>query len=180
MCMSAYVIKQYEEYRKTEPKNYILLGCATLGLAMFLASLAAEIHVGFVFSLILANFFAILSLYIAARYIKSTKIRADLQQNLFKGLICGFLANLLVLTLFLELFGSKKMLIIIFLEILVYAISGVYYIYAMVFIIIPSLDDDGDTEDIIMGLARLYSEFFRIVWHLGQLIISKFKGSNSN
>ena len=180
MCVSGYVIKNYEEYRKTEPKNYILLACATLGIAMFVASLAAFIDVGFVFSIILADLFAVLSLYIAARYIQSTKVRDDLYRNLFKGLIGGFLVNLLVLFLILTLFGSKRKLILILLACLVCAICGVYYIYAMVFIIIPSLDDDGDSEDIILGLARLYFEYFRINWLLGKILINKCRGNNTN
>ena len=153
MCVSGYVIKQYEEYRKTEPKNYVLLACTTLGIAMFLTSLAAFIHVGFVFSMILADLFAVTSLYIAARYIQSTKVREELYQNLFKGLIGGFFANLLVLFLIITIFTgakSKEMIFFLACSCLVCAICGVYYIYAMVFIIIPSLDDDdGDSEDII-------------------------------
>ena len=49
---------------------------------MFVASLAAIIHVGFVFTVVLADFSAVFSLYIAARFIESTKVRADLIKNL--------------------------------------------------------------------------------------------------
>ena len=38
---AGYVLHTMEEYRKKDPWNYVLLGLATLGYAMFVASLAA-------------------------------------------------------------------------------------------------------------------------------------------
>ena len=73
---------------------------------------------------------------------------------MLKGLGFGFAANLAADGILLYMFGSKDIYYGMFIASAVFALAGLYINYALLYIIIPSLDEvDADNEDIIYGVV---------------------------
>ena len=176
---SGYVLHTMDEYRKKHPWNYVLLGVGTAGYAMFVASLGAIISVELFFVMIFGGFMAVLSCYVTSRYTESTKERDDAMDNLKKGLGAGLIANIVTTAVILSVAGSKSMVLGIGLSSIVFAVAGLFIGWVTLFIIIPSLDEDGaDSEDIIGGVVRIYVEKMLLGWRLAKLALEKCKGTS--
>ena len=73
---------------------------------------------------------------------------------MLKGLGFGLAANLAATGILLYMFGSKDIYWGIFVSCAIFALAGLYINYVMLYIIIPSLDEDeADNEDIIYGVV---------------------------
>ena len=122
--------------------KYVIFGVGTAATALFMASLTAILAIETVSEMVFGGFMAVASCYMASRYIESTKIRGEVQNNLLKGLGVGLATNIVAIGIVLYMFGSKDIYWGMFISSAIFAISGLYINYVMLYIIIPSLDED--------------------------------------
>ena len=174
-----FVLYTMEEWRKKDIWKYVLLGVGTLAIALFMASLTAIFAIEFFNALVFGGFMAVATCYMVSRNIESTKVRGDVQNNLLKGLGFGLAACLAASGILLYMFGSKDIYWGMFIAGLIFALSGFYINYVLLYIIIPSLDeDDADSEDIIYGVTRFYVEKLLFGYRIGKLLVEKCKGGS--
>ena len=179
MVACGFVLYTMEEYRKKDYVKYIIAGVGTAATALFMSSLTAIFAWEFFCNIMIGATLAVASCYMVSRHIESTKERDVTQSNMIKGLGFGLAADLAATGILLYMFGSKDIYTGMIISGVVFALAGLYINYAMLYIIIPNLDEDGaDNEDIIYGVVQCYVEKLFIVFRLGKLCVEKCKGGN--
>ena len=142
------------------PENYIILTIGTVCEAAIIASLAAKLTEASVLMAIMATCVSTLGLYIAALY---TSTREHMIRNLATGLACAVAVDLFLLffMLFFMNFHDKTMVFAV--SLIVVVISGIFIIFDLVMIIVPSAMDK---EDYILAALTLYLDIARLFYHL--------------
>ena len=135
------VIASSRERRKRVPENYMWLAGATLGESVFIASAAADITFMSLFVAIMATCFSVVGLFIAALYTASSVEREVLIRNMVKGLIACFFLNLFMLLFIMVSFSYQDKGMVMAVGIIMCLISGAYIMFAMLFIIVPGLEE---------------------------------------
>ena len=159
-----------KENRRTVPLNYILLGGATLGESVFLAATAADLKIFSVFAAIFATCLAVGALFIAAVKTASSMDRDLLIRNMAKAMIITFCLHLFTILFFIFSFGIKDKALVVGISCAMLLISGAYVMFALLFIIVPGLEDK---DDYIMGALRLYLEIARLFYWLMKILGEK-------
>ena len=160
----------YKEARRTVPYNYVLLLGATAGEAFFLAAVAAELKVASVLTAIMATCFATVGLFLAAMKTASTVDRDTLVRNMTYGLIGAFFLNVFMILFIVFMYNPKDQGLVIAVGVIMCLIAGAYIMFALLFIIVPGIED---RDDYILGALRLYMEIARLFFWLMQLLGEK-------
>ena len=147
-----------------------MLAGATLGEAFFLADTAASLKVASVITAIMATCFAVVGLFFAALKTASTMDRDLLIRNMVKGLIGAFILNLIMLFVCLFFYDPKDQAIVFAVGCVMVLIAGAYIMFALLFIIVPGIEDK---DDFILGALRLYLEIARLFFWLMKLLGEK-------
>ena len=147
-----------------------MLGGATLGEATFLAASAADLKVFSVFTAIMATCIAVASLFGATLYTASSMDRDQLIRNMVKGLTIGMFLNIFMLIFVLFMYNPKDQAVVMGVSIIMCIIAGGYIMFALLFIIMPGLEDK---DDYIMGALRLYLEIARLFFWLMKILGEK-------
>ena len=180
MVACGFVLYTMEEYRRKDIVKYVIFGLGTAATALFMSSLTAIFAWEFFCNLMIGGTIAVATCYIVSRNIESTKSREDVRTNMLKGLGFGLAASLAVDGILLYMFGSKDIYTGMIISSLVFVLAGAYVIYAMLYIIIPSLDEDeADNEDIIYGVVQCYIVKLIVAWRVIKLCVEKCKGGSN-
>jgi len=156
--------------RREVPLNYILLAGATLGETVFLAATAADLKIVSVFASIFATCLAVGGLFLAAVKTASTMDRDRLIRNMVKAMIVTFILHLVTILFFLFSFGFKDKALVLGVSCAMLLISGAYVMFALLFIIVPGIEDK---DDYIMGALRLYLEIARLFFWIMKILGEK-------
>ena len=156
--------------RQEVPKNYILLAGATLGEAVFLAATAADLTVFSVFTAIMATCISVIGLFIAALKTASSVDRDVLIRNMVKGMIGAFILNLVMVFVVLFMYNPKDQAMVVGISVVMCLIASAYIMFALLFVIIPGIEDK---DDYILGALRLYLEIARLFFWLMKLLGEK-------
>ena len=170
MITSFCVIIGSKERRRRVPENYIWLALATLGEAFFLAATATDLKVASVISAIMATCIVVGALFFATLYTASSVDRETLIRNMVKGLIGAFFLNLVMLFVMIFLYDPKDKAVVMIISCIMVVIAGAYIIFALLFIIVPGIED---REDYILGALRLYLEIARLFFWLMKILGEK-------
>ena len=135
-----------------------------------LSSTAAELKIASVVAAIMATCFAVAGLFVAALYTASSMNRDTLLRNMVKGLAVACFLNLFMLIFILAAYnpGDKTMVMVV--GLIMCVIAGAYIMFALMFIIVPGIEDK---DDYILGALRLYLEIARLFFWLMQILGEK-------
>jgi len=159
-----------KEYRTRVPLNYVLLAGATLGEAFFLAAVAADLKEASVFGCIMATCFAVGGLFLASLKTASSMDRERLVSNMVTAMIGTLILHIIVIVVFMFGFGIKDKALVLGISCLMLVISGAYVMFALLFIIVPGLEDK---DDYILGALRLYLEIARLFYWMMKILGEK-------
>lgn len=118
----------------------------------------------------MATCFAVVGLFFAALKTASSMDRDLLIRNMVKGLIGAFILNLVMLFVVLFLYDPKDQAVVVAVGSVMVLIAGAYIMFALLFIIVPGIED---RDDFIMGALRLYLEIARLFFWLMKLLGEK-------
>ena len=170
LLASACVIAGSKERRRKVPENYIWLALATLGESVFLAACAADLKVASVFTAIMATCIAVGGLFIAALYTANSVNRDVLIRNMVKGLIGAFILNTVMLVFVIFFYHPGDRTVVVITSSIMIVLAGAYIMFALLFIIVPGIED---RDDYILGALRLYLEIARLFFWLMKLLGEK-------
>ena len=135
-----------------------------------MAAVAADLTVFSVFTAIMATCISVAALFVATLYTASSMDRDLLIRNMIKGMIFGMILNVIMLIVVLTMWNPKDQALVMGISIMMCLISGAYIMFALLFIIIPDLEDK---DDYIMGALRLYLEIARLFFWLMKILGEK-------
>ena len=158
--------------RQTVPENYFWLAGATVGEAFFLAAVAADLTVMSVFTAIMGTCFAVAGLFVAALYTASSVDREVLIRNMVKGLIICLCLNVFMLLFMMFSFQYQDKGLVFAVGVIMCIIAGAYIMFALLFVIVPGLEENG-RDDYILGALRLYLEIARLFFWLMKILGEK-------
>ena len=153
-----------EKARKTVPQNYILLFIVTAGLSSMIAAFAANLTALSVVTAIMGVCLSTVGLFVAAVYASS---RAHMVRALYTGLIIAMIMDLVVLTMMLYTMNFKDKAMVFAISLIMCAVSGIFIIFDLLYIIIPGV---ADTDDYILAALNLYLDIARLFYYLLQLL----------
>ena len=145
-----------ERQRKTVPNNYILLMICTVGEAIFVASIAANLTPGSVLTAMAALAIVTSLLFLAA---VKTSTNAFLVRNLITAVIVSLVLNVLFAVCIIFYGRPENKFLFIVLTVGICAISGIFIVFDLVVILIPGA---ADKEDYILHALSLYLDIVRL------------------
>ena len=157
------VIISSKERRRRVPENYIWLAGMTLGEASFLAAVCADLTEFSVFAAIMATCCSVVGLFGAALYASSAVDKDKLIKTMFYGLIGALIMQFIILLSILIASPFDNKFIIFWFSIWMCVVSGGWVMFALLFIILPGVEDK---DDYILGAMRLYLEIARLFFWL--------------
>lgn len=153
--------------RKEVPLNYILLTGATLGEASFLAATAADLKEASVYMAIMATCVAVGALFCGAMYSASSVNRDVLIKNMIRFAVIGLIVQLFMTLVILFLYSPKDKALVLGITIIMLIVTSGYVMFALLFVIVPGLEDK---DDYILGALRLYLEIARLFFWIMKLL----------
>ena len=170
MMVCALVIICNKDQRRKMPNGYLWLAGVTFGEAFFLAAVAAKLTVASVVTAIMATCLATAGLFVASLYTASSVNRETLIRNMVKGMIVAFFIDIFMLIFILLAFNPKDSAVVFGVSCVMCLLAGAYIMFALLFIIVPGMEDK---DDFILGAMRLYLEIARLFFWLMQLFGDK-------
>jgi FtsH-binding integral membrane protein len=167
-CMC--VIVGSKKARRTVPQNYLWLAGVTIGESFFLAAVAADLTVFSVFTCILATCIVTGALFAGSMYTASMVDRDVLIRNLVKSIVTAFIINIVCLIIILFAYRPQDKWIVFAVSCVMVPVVGAYIVFALLFIIVPGIED---RDDYILGAMRLYLEIARLFYYLMRIFGEK-------
>jgi FtsH-binding integral membrane protein len=171
LCIySMCVIVFNDKIRRTVPQNYIYLLMVTIGEAFLLSATAADLKVASVYSAIFATCLAVVGLFYAAMKTASSVNRDVLIRHMCIALVWSFFAQIIMLLVMIFLYNPKDKWVVFGIGCFMVPLAGAYVMFALLFIIVPGIEDK---DDYILGAMRLYLEIARLFFWLMKILGEK-------
>jgi len=135
-----------------------------------LSATAADLKVTSVYSAIMATCLSVAGLFVATLYTASSVDRDVLIRNMVKGLVGAFILQIVMFVMILTVYSPKDKALAMAIGCIMCLLAGAYIMFALLFIIVPGLED---RDDYIMGALRLYLEIARLFFWLMEILGEK-------
>lgn len=159
-----------KEIRRSVPGNYIWLSVFTVCEAFFLSCVAADITNASLYGAIFATCISVGALFLGALYAAENVDREKLIKTMVKWMFIGLIVDLTVILLMIFFVSPKDKALIFVISIVMCAFSGLYVMWALLFVIVPGLESH---DDYILGALRLYIEIARLFYWIMRLLGEK-------
>ena len=135
-----------------------------------LACFAADITSASLYGAIFATCISVGALFLGALYAAENVDRDKLIRTMVWWLVFGLIVDVVVLVLMIFFVHPKDTAVMFVISVVMCAFSGVYVMWALLFVIVPGLESH---DDYIMGALRLYIEIARLFYWLMRIMGEK-------
>ena len=159
-----------KDRRRRVPENYIWLGVFTVCEAFFLSCTAMDITNASLYGAIFATCISVGALFLGALYAAENVDRDTLIKTMVKWMVIGIIVDIAVIILMIFFVSPKDKALIFVISLVMCAFSGIYVMWALLFVIVPGLESH---DDYILGALRLYIEIARLFYWMMRLLGEK-------